>query len=180
VHRRTRELTAHLDHHHAALHAALAGVPLGLREQAPAPDRWSAANIVEHLAIVETRIGQALGRRFDEVRVTGIGPAPATSVVADTDLTRYLDRERRIVSAPASWPEAGHDAPAALAALEAARAVTCRLVAEADGLDATPVTFPHPMFGVLTFYQWIVFLGGHEGRHARQIQEVGQVLATRS
>ena len=48
---------------------------------------------------------------------------------------------------------------------------------ETDGLELSAVTLPHPIFGPLTFYQWIVFLAGHEGRHALQIREVGRVLS---
>jgi hypothetical protein len=179
VHRRTKELTAELDRHHAALHAALAAVPVGRREQPPAPDRWSAANVVEHVALVEARIGQGLGRQVAAARAAGLGPAPDTSVLDGVPVARYLNRERRIVSTEASRPTAGLDAPAALTQLDAARAATHRLLSETDGLEVTAVSLPHPIFGPLTFYQWIVFLAGHEGRHALQIHEVGRLLSAR-
>jgi hypothetical protein len=177
VHRRTTELRARLDAHHTALCEALAEVPVRQREQPPAPDRWSAANVVEHVAIVEARIGQALGRRVEGAREAGLSPASDTSVLDGVDVTRYLDRERRIVSNASSWPTQGLDATAALARLEEARAATRRLLVQTDGVEVGSVTLPHPIFGVLTFYQWIVFLGGHEGRHALQIREVGRVLS---
>ncbi len=36
---------------------------------------------------------------------------------------------------------------------------------------------PHRIFGEMNFYQWIVFAGSHEARHAAQVAEIGATLA---
>lgn len=33
-------------------------------------------------------------------------------------------------------------------------------------------TFPHALLGPLTFYQWVLFVGQHERRHAAQLCEM--------
>ena len=38
------------------------------------------------------------------------------------------------------------------------------------------VQAPHPVFGALDMYQWLLFVGAHEGRHADQIREIGEAL----
>jgi hypothetical protein len=48
-----------------------------------------------------------------------------------------------------------------------------------DGLALGTVYHPHPQFGPLSLYQWIAFVGAHEGRHAAQIRETGEALAKR-
>jgi hypothetical protein len=50
MHPRTRELLEYLDAQRAVLRDAFDAVPPELQNTAPAPDRWSAAANVEHLA----------------------------------------------------------------------------------------------------------------------------------
>ena len=45
-------------------------------------------------------------------------------------------------------------------------------VDRADGLAIGEVTAPHPFLGSLNLYQWLIFLGAHEARHAAQIREI--------
>lgn len=177
MHSRTTELLAHLDGQHAELRRAVDSVPAVLRARPPAADRWSVANVLEHLAIVETRVVQGLSRQLADARVTGLPQATDATVVRPADVARYLNRERRLVSGAASQP-AGHlGGEEAWAALDAIRGSTRALVIEADGIGAEAIVLPHPVFGPLDFYQWIVFLGGHEGRHARQVLEIGRALS---
>jgi hypothetical protein len=41
-----------------------------------------------------------------------------------------------------------------------------------EATDLSAFTFPHPAFGPLNFYQWLAFIGLHEGRHLRQLESV--------
>jgi hypothetical protein len=61
----------------------------------------------------------------------------------------------------------------ALAGLDASRVALRNSLREADGI-ALNFTYPHPMFGPLDLYQWLVFVGLHESRHACQIRELGE------
>jgi hypothetical protein len=53
MHTRTRELLDYLELQRAVLRGACESVPPALRDRPHAPDRWSAAGVVEHLAILE-------------------------------------------------------------------------------------------------------------------------------
>jgi hypothetical protein len=174
---RTRELLAHLDGHHAELRRAVDTVPVALRARPPAADRWSVANVLEHLAIVERRVVQGLARGLAEARSGGLPPDTDASVVRPADIARYLDRERRLVAGAASQPTGHVAAEEAWAAIEEVRGSTRALVVETDEIAVDAVVLPHPVFGPLDFYQWIVFLGGHEGRHALQVREIGRAVA---
>jgi hypothetical protein len=46
-------------------------------------------------------------------------------------------------------------------------------VAETDGLAIAGIVFPHRLLGPLNLYQWVIFMGAHELRHAQQIREAG-------
>jgi hypothetical protein len=39
-----------------------------------------------------------------------------------------------------------------------------------EATDLSSVTYPHPAFGPLNFYQWVAFIGLHEERHLRQAE----------
>lgn len=177
---RTAELLTFLDRQHQDLRQALDTIPAERREPHPAPGSWSIANVVEHLGLVETNVTRALTARTGEARVKGLGPAHVAPVIEESEVARYLDRERRLVSGDASQPKSGLALDAAWQRLEAARQLTKGLVHDVDGLDVSDVRFPHPALGTLNFYQWVVFLGGHESRHRLQILEIDRTLAPSS
>jgi hypothetical protein len=174
---RTAKLLAHLDGHHADLRRAVETVPVALRARRPAADQWSVAGVLEHLAIVETRVVNGLSPRLADVRAAGPPSRTHASVVRPADTARYLDRERRLVASAAAQPSGRLGAEEAWAAIDQVRGATRALVIEADGVAADVIVLPHPLFGSLDFYQWMVFLGGHEGRHALQVREIGHALS---
>jgi hypothetical protein len=170
MHSITRELLAYLDEQRSVLKSAFESVPVDLRERPPAPDRWSAANIVEHLSIVEARISKVLSERIDEGRA-GLSPETNTDPILPTiDYRRMYDRSTR-VKAPEIAIPTGLDAASAWTALEDAGSKLRGVLLANDGLGLSSITHPHPRFGALSVYQWIAFLGAHEVRHAQQIRE---------
>ena len=177
MHPRTEELLRHLDTQHDRLRAAVDSVPRTKREVKPSPDRWSVAEVLEHLSIVETRIERVFSKRLAEARVAGLGAERnAAPVVGTIDMDRVLDRTRRITAAETALPTGKLDADAAWAAVEQARNTLCNAVRDADGLALGDVIHPHPVLGPINLYQWIAFVGGHEARHAAQVLELREML----
>ncbi len=68
MHPRTEELIAHLAAGRDALRLAVDAVPVPLRHRRPSPDRWSVADVVHHLSIVEGQIARLLAARIDAAR----------------------------------------------------------------------------------------------------------------
>ena len=178
MHPRTSELLTHLDTQHERLRRAVDRVPRERRSEKPAPERWSVAEVIEHLSIVETRIGRVFTAKLDEVRASGnvVLERDESPVVGTIDMDRVLDRTRRITAAEAARPSGVLDADAAWAALERARETLCDSVRAADGVALGAIVHPHPILGPINLYQWIAFVGGHEARHAAQIIELAELL----
>jgi hypothetical protein len=175
MHPRTSELLEYLETQRAELRAAFDAIPAAARDQAPAPELWSAAAIVEHLAIVGERIAQRLSKGISEARANGLGPeTSADPILPALNLERTLDRSRRF-TAPDVLKPRGLDGDAAWAALERATVQVRAAVAAGDGLALEKVTQPHPAFGPLSLYEWIGFVGAHEARHAAQMREMAGV-----
>ena len=172
MHPRTAEILDHLERHRVAFRETVERVPPELRERRPAADRWSPAEVVDHLATLEGRLTAMLTKQIAAARAAGVGRDPDESpVLPGTRMHLALDRRRKIESPEAVRPREGIAAAAALAALEQARERLVALVREADGLDLSTVSYPHPVFGPLDGYQWLAFIGTHEARHAAQIEE---------
>jgi DinB superfamily len=170
----TGELLSYLDEQRSVLKAAFDSVPEELRNRPPAPERWSAANIAEHLSIVEGRISKILSDRIEESR-TGLPAEARTEPILPTiDYKRVLDRSTRVKAPEVAIPT-GLDASSAWTALENSGSMLRAILVKNDGVDLSSVTHPHPRFGVLSVYEWIAFLGAHEVRHAEQIREGNNV-----
>ena len=181
MHPRTENILSHLEETRATLHAAVDAVPSSLRETRPDPDRWSVAEVLEHLSRVEEQITRLLAAKLAEARTKGsLGPEEETSRVTDSmDGGLLLDRRRRITAGERVVPRGEMDAATALASLARTRANLRALIISHDGLSLGVVSFPHPVLGVIDGYQWFAFIGTHEARHAAQIREIGTTL-TRS
>jgi DinB family protein len=170
MHAITSELLQYLDEQRTVLKSAFESVPPEMRDRLPAPERWSPANIVEHLAIVEARVAKLLSGRIDEARSGLAGQTSTAPILPSIDYKRMYDRSTR-VKAPETALPTGLDASSAWSALENAGSMMRAMLIANDGLELSSVTHPHPRFGVLSVYEWVALLGAHEVRHADQIRE---------
>jgi hypothetical protein len=177
MHPRTQEVLDHLNTHRAALERAVAQVPPSLQQRRPAADRWSVAEIVEHLGLVEGRIDQLILGALAAARAAGLDAERDTSPVVPTlDMAPLMDRTKPITARDESLPRAGLSAAEGLRILRERRRTLCDAIAAADGLALGTVRLPHPRFGTLDLYQWMVFLAGHEARHTAQVREAGEAV----
>jgi hypothetical protein len=177
MHTRIRELLEYLDAQRVMLRDAFDAVPASRRDAAPAPGCWSTAGIVEHLAIVEGRLAGFLKARIEKARADGLAAETSTDPILPTiDVSRVLNRSTR-VNAPEAVVPAGMPADAAWAALERSGVSLRDVFRSGDGLALGSITFPHPLFGPLTVYEWIAVAAAHEARHAAQIREMAASAA---
>jgi hypothetical protein len=179
MHPDTAALLAFLDRRREALRSAVESVPESRRSRRPAPDRWSVAEVLEHLAIIETLNHRLLRHGLDVARAEGrTRPADAPVFAIDEQLAeRATDRRTRWISPDFGEPRGGSPAEASWRTLETVRAEIRQVVAESDAFAFDTPLARHPFLGPLTYREWVVFLGAHEARHAAQIVEVGEALA---
>src|SRR5260221_4634943 len=67
----TRQLLADLDLHRASVREAIDSVPPEWRERRPAEGRWSVAEVLEHLAIIEGRVTKMLAMAAETAALAG-------------------------------------------------------------------------------------------------------------
>jgi len=179
MHPRTCELSDYLDRQRAILRAAFESVPSPLQGSRPAPDRWSVAEIIQHLSIVEERIGRRLSQQIAEAQSAGLPPETSEAPILPTlDLPRFEDRSRRVSAPDFAVPTIPMTADEAWDALEESTKLVREALRLGDGYDLGALNSPHPRLGQLSVYHWFAFIGAHEGRHAAQIRELAAAMQT--
>jgi hypothetical protein len=174
---RIEEVLNYLDTERSALHDAVELVPTALREKQPGPDRWSVANVLQHLLIIEKRIGAGMTKWVADARAGGTGPETETSSVMNSlPLQLIADRSKRRDAPEEVRPQGDIDAESAWAALEQTRSTLRAAILAGDGLALGEVVQPHPVLGPINLYQWALFLGSHETRHTDQVREIAAQL----
>lgn len=154
------------------LRAAVAGVPAEQRQQKPAANRWSVAEVLEHLAIVEERTAALL-----RPMVSAAQPLSGAGTLTPLDRTALQDRSVKVSAPEMIHPTGASDAAVAWARLEQSRQALLSCIDMCEGRDLASIERSHPRLGRLDGYQWLSSIGAHEERHAMQIVEIGQQLA---
>jgi len=136
----------------------------------PAPDRWSVLEIVEHLAIVGSRVTKIL-ERLGQAPVAPVDrdPTPIDALLKDA-----LDRSRKF-HAPSIVCPTGR-----LNATEVVEQFLSSHASVGDKLTMGPALrrnlVSHLVYGPLDGYEWILMYGAHNARHTLQIREVLRIV----
>ncbi|MGH7602888.1 MAG: DinB family protein [Gemmatimonadaceae bacterium] len=138
----------------------------------PAPDRWSVAQVLDHLRTVESGIARLITKRVTQAKATGLGTEKSTESAMPTfDKYRDLIENQGTMQSPSRvMPRADVDINEAISGLETSRADLRAAVSAADGLSLGEIKHTHPILGELDLYQWLIFVGSHEVRHRKQIE----------
>ena len=134
----------------------------------PAPDRWSIAEIVEHLALTEDLVSQKV---LAELKTAPAGAADRNAKQVDSMvLSRMADRSVKAQAPPPIVPTDRWTPAEALQHLLDSRAQTIALFQSLP--DPREHVVQHPAFGPLDGYEWVIATAGHSARHTQQILEV--------
>jgi uncharacterized damage-inducible protein DinB len=175
MHPRLAELIAYADTQRAAVLAAVERVPRTLRDRPPAGGGWSVAQVLEHLNRVERGVTRVVSRRLEQARGEGLDPETETgSLLGSLDRFDLIERKDALPSPEFVRPEGRLSAQAALEALAESRRALRAALEPGDGLALGQVSAPHALFGPLTLYEWVLFVGQHEARHAAQIASIAR------
>ena len=137
----------------------------------PAPDRWSIQECAEHIVSVEQLVqGQVIAKLL-----AGPPEPSRRAEVKYTDgflITAMPDRIHK-AQAPEMLVPKGRLATqeAVRTSFEACRKTLLDQVATSK-IDWRTRFAPHPFFGTLDAYQWVLLSTGHTLRHTLQIEEV--------
>ena len=176
MHPRIGELASYLDVRRSALREAVDAVPPSSRGERPGAGRWSVAEVLEHLALVEGRFKTVLADALAAAKARGLAAECDTSPIVGTyNVAPMLDRSSKH-DAPEVVHPTGADWQTAWTSLEDTRRAFLGVFLAGDGLALGDVVYAHPRLGSWNLYQWGVLMGGHEARHTEQVREIAASL----
>ncbi len=136
----------------------------------PGPDRWSVAEVAEHITVAESMIFGLVQKMMQ----SPAAPEKREQVKGKDQiiLQKMVDRSHK-AQAPETMRPTGRWATEVelTKAFEATRKVTMDYVKTTND-DLRDHFFDHPVFGTLDGYQWLLLLSAHSARHTEQIEEV--------
>ena len=171
MHARLAETMDYVEDKRKELLQSFAGVPSERLSRRASADGWSVSEILDHLSIVESGVARLIAKRAGRAREAGLAEETSTeSVMASFDPYRAR-LDNAVLQAPATvLPRVNVDFTEALKGLESSRDALRVAVSGASGLSLGEIKHTHPFLGELDLYQWLIFIGQHEGRHKKQIE----------
>ncbi|HUJ30912.1 MAG TPA: DinB family protein [Candidatus Acidoferrum sp.] len=151
-------------------HQRLLGTTRGLTQAQwhfkPAPDRWSVAEIVEHIAFVEGGILKGIQKALPK-EPTSVKPFMAD----DAFVERIVGRVDRAKAPDVVAPSGRWRLEELIPEFEAARRRSIEF-AKTTSAPLRQHSYPHPFLGELDCYEWLLVIPSHCERHRRQAEEV--------
>jgi uncharacterized damage-inducible protein DinB len=135
----------------------------------PDAERWSIADCVEHVTLVE----RALLKKIQAALLSA--PEARTRAIQDDAILAIASSRSTRFTTPAEFLPRRRwtDFEELVRQFEAARERTVRFAGVTQS-DMRGHFFRHPEFGELDAYQWLLFLAAHCERHALQAADVAQ------
>jgi hypothetical protein len=166
------ELFQYMDRTRAALEATVADMNTAFAEIKPRDGSWSAAQILAHLAIVETRVLKMVRNSIDAARAEGsVGMDSSDArIVGTLDHFQVTDAVVKRTAPTTITPDGPRPVDESLASLEASRVELKEILTANADIDLHSIKRPHPLFRELDMYQWALFAAEHEERHRKQIE----------
>jgi uncharacterized damage-inducible protein DinB len=156
---------------HTGLLSAADAVPAEEWKTKPGEERWSAAELVAHLMMVE----RAVIGKADRVAQK---PPKRVSLLKRIHIPMVFVESRwirRKAPAPVE-PEMLHGKEEMLAELRTVRERSLAFLEETKGRNMGEYCWAHPALGTLNVYEWLQFIASHEVRHTKQMREIAASL----
>ncbi|MGA8143096.1 MAG: DinB family protein [Candidatus Acidiferrales bacterium] len=132
-----------------------------------APDKWSVAETLEHIALAEDYL---FGYVKGQVMASPAGPADRDIAKIDAMVLAMIPDRSHKRQAPPELVPTGRWTPAeTLDHFLKSRATTIEYMKTTPGLREHVADSP---LGQLDGYEWLLFIGAHSERHSKQMLEV--------
>jgi uncharacterized damage-inducible protein DinB len=157
IRERTRELVASLtDEQTAAL---------------PDGEKWTIAEIIEHMAIVQEGITRISAKLLTKAQAAGKSSDGAARL-SETFAAKAAEARTLKFEAPEQVRPTGNQSiEESLRKMDAACDELEKLRPLFESVECSDYKFPHPFFGDLTAHEWLALVGGHEAKHLQQIEK---------
>ncbi|HEX6124468.1 MAG TPA: DinB family protein [Pyrinomonadaceae bacterium] len=138
----------------------------------PEGEKWTIAQIVEHVAIVDESTSKICARLLKQAQEGGQAFDRRVNI-SDNFLQKGVEIAAIKVEAPSFvQPSGDRTIPESLAKLEETDRRLEEMRPLFESVHSSDFKFPHPFVGEITAHEWLALKGGHELRHIEQIERL--------
>lgn len=138
----------------------------------PEGETWTIQKIVEHLSMVDFGISRICAKLLDEAKTAGKPSDGAVSLSSGFREKLALVGSVKVEAPERVQPTGDISIAEALDKMKANRPAVNAMRSDLEKYDISEPKFPHPYFGDITAAEWMIVAGGHEQRHAAQIERL--------
>lgn len=138
----------------------------------PDGEKWTIAQIVEHVAIVEEGMSKISYKLLNEAKASGKTSDGSVKIGESFSKNAAEARDRKFEAPDRVHPSGNVSIADSIKKLEENRRKLYELKPLFETIDCAENKFPHPAFGDLTAHEWLALVGGHELRHLQQIKKM--------
>lgn len=138
----------------------------------PDGEKWTVTELVEHISIVNEGLTRICAKLLSKAEAAGNLSDGKVTISKD-----FADKAEGSTHIKLEAPEIVHPTASvsiddSFARMDSNHEAIEALREKFKKFDGIQAKFPHPYFGDLSAHEWLVLIGGHEGRHLRQIRKL--------
>lgn len=136
----------------------------------PDGEKWTIAEIVEHIAIVQDGMAKISAKLLTQAQAAGAASDGAARLSGNFAAKAAEAATLKFEAPDRVRPTGNQSIEDSLKKMDAARGELEKLRPLFESVECSDYKFPHPFFGDLTAHEWLALVGGHEARHLKQIE----------
>jgi uncharacterized damage-inducible protein DinB len=160
------------DRAHERLIETLAGVTDEQSQKRIDGEKWTVAEIMEHIAIVNEGMCKICGKLMSKAQEAGLPLDDNISISSEFRERTAGAKDVRLEAPERVRPTGTASIAESLAHMDANRERFAEVRPLFLEFSGSADRFPHPYFGYMTAIDWLVLMGQHEARHTRQIAKL--------
>ncbi len=137
----------------------------------PDGEKWTIAEIVEHIAIVQDGMAKISAKLLTQAQAAGKSSDGAARLSENFRAKAAEAATLKFEAPDRVRPSGNQSVEESLQKMDAARDELEKLRPLFESVECSDFMFPHPFMGDLTAHEWLALVGGHEARHLRQIEK---------
>lgn len=156
----------------AELETLVGELPQETVESRPEGEKWSVAEIVEHLAMVEDGMSRICAKLIGKAEKGGDASDGTISITSTFEERGVAIAKIKVEAPEMVQPTGGKSISESFATMAEASARLEQIRPLFGTFDGNKHRFPHPFFGELSAIEWLVLVGQHKARHIAQIRRI--------
>ncbi len=136
---------------------------------------WTIREVVEHIAIVESGVAKICGgllQKSVEENIANDGSANISLEFLQKAAAAANRRETKLQAPDRVKPSGTLTIAESFAKMKENGEILNQIRTGLETVNTQNAKFPHPYFGDMSATEWLFLVGGHDGRHLDQIEEI--------